>query len=146
MKQLKYHLLQKNSICRVLRTVECILISAFLYRLGPVTCRILRNLFVPIPLYFQKLQIKLLRIFSKSMKKGKSVKTTRNYRFKYYYQGTNERIVIREILRYQNESLSQIEKQTQNSFLLLPLKLISTFALLFYGNSFVATVRARELS
>ena len=97
MKQLKYHLLQKNSICRVLRTVECILISAFLCRLGPVTCRILRNLFVPIPLYFQKLQIKLLRIFSKSMKKGKSVKTTRNYRFKYYYQGTNERIVIREI-------------------------------------------------
>ena len=97
MKQLKYHLLQKNSICRVLRTVECILISAFLCRLGPVTCRILRNLFVPIPLYFQKLQIKLLRIFSKSMKKGKSVKTTRNYRFKYYYQGTNECIVIREI-------------------------------------------------
>ena len=97
MKQLKYHLLQKNSICRVLRTVECILISAFLCRLGPVTCRILRNLFVPIPLYFQKLQIKLLRIFSKSTKKGKSVKTTRNYRFKYYYQGTNERIVIREI-------------------------------------------------
>ena len=77
--------------------MECILISAFLCRLGPVTCRVLRNLFVPIPLYFQKLQIKLLRIFSKSMKKGKSVKTTRNYRFKYYYQGTNERIVIREI-------------------------------------------------